>query len=309
MTTRGTTLKRETSAKQTLMRPMITRRYVLEADHQKCCGCGTCAKVCPREAITLSAAQLSYGRLKAKPRVDIDAQKCSFCGECVAMCPMHALDITVNGQPENPVIKGEAFPLLIRTHKTDPAPCRATTDTSYVDNCPVGAISVQAQRNAEGRVVAVEDVSVDKKVCVNCTRCMEEGPQGAFTVTKPYEGRTFLQISRCPSGCQACADACPTHAITYDGVKVNLDQRFCLFCGACENVCPSKANETGPGAVRIVRTGFKHMPIQSGAWTVALDKLVSYQAVSREYDIKGQEKRRKLLLAGLHLETGETGKS
>src|SRR5512140_885325 len=111
MATRGTTLKLETPATQTLTRPMITRRYVLEADHQKCCGCGTCAKVCPREAITLSAAQLTAGRLVAKPRVDIDDKKCSFCGECVVMCPMHALNMMVNSQPEIPVIKGEAFPM------------------------------------------------------------------------------------------------------------------------------------------------------------------------------------------------------
>ena len=91
---------------------------------------------------------------------------------------------------------------------------------------------------------------------------METGPKGGFTVTKPYKGRTFLNIALCPAGCQACADVCPTNCISYDGEKVSLDARFCLFCGACENVCPV------PGAVRIVRTGFVHTPVDSapGAW-------------------------------------------
>jgi hypothetical protein len=42
--------------------------------------------------------------------------------------------------------------------------------------------------------------------------------------------------------------------------------------------------------------------VESGAWTLALEKLVSYYAAVREHDIKGQEKRRKLMLSGLHLE-------
>ena len=44
-----------------------------------------------------------------------------------------------------------------------------------------------------------------------------------------------------------------------------------------------------------------HAPVESGAWTVALEKLVSYQAAVREYDIKGQAKRRKAVIEGLNL--------
>jgi 4Fe-4S ferredoxin len=293
---RGTTRKSDTPRMLTLLRPMITRRYELMADHEKCCGCRICEIVCPREAITLSDVVLSDGRLSEKPRVDIDAAKCSFCGECVALCPTHALSMTVNGQPEVPVVKGEAFPVLIRTMKVDQEVCGASTDVSYIDNCPVEAISADVQRDAAGRVTAVRNVRVDGETCINCTRCMEEGPKGGFTVTKPYKGRARLNVALCPTGCQACADVCPTNAITYDGTQVALDQRFCLFCGACENVCPAE------GAIRIERTGFEHAPVESGAWVAALEKLVSFREVTREYDIKGQEKRRKLLVSGLHLE-------
>ena len=293
---RGTTRKSDTPQVLTLLRPMITRRYELMADHKKCCGCHICEIVCPREAITLSDAVLSDGRLVEKPRVDIDAAKCSFCGECVALCPTHALSMTVNGQPEVPVVKADAFPKLIRTNTVDQGVLGASTDVSYIDNCPVLAISADVQRDAAGWVIAVRDVRVDEEMCINCTRCMEEGPKGGFTVTKPYKGRARLNVALCPAGCQACADVCPTNAITYDGTRVALDQRFCLFCGACENVCPAE------GAIRIERTGFEHTPVESGAWAEALEKLVSYHQVTREYDIKGQEKRRKLVVSGLHLE-------
>ena len=293
---RGTTRKSDTPQVLTLLRPMITRRYELMADHEKCCGCHICEIVCPREAITLSDAVLSDGRLLEKPRVDIDAAKCSFCGECVALCPTHALSMTVNCQPEVPVVKADAFPKLIRTNTVDQGVLGASTDVSYIDNCPVLAISADVQRDAAGWVIAVRDVRVDEEMCINCTRCMEEGPKRGFTVTKPYKGRARLNVALCPAGCQACADVCPTNAITYDGTRVALDQRFCLFCGACENVCPAE------GAIRIERTGFEHTPVESGAWAEALEKLVSYHQVTREYDIKGQEKRRKLVVSGLHLE-------
>jgi len=296
---RGTTLKTDTAERLTLLRPMITRRYELVADHAKCCGCSICQTICPREAIALSAPVLNEGRLVAKPRVDIDETKCSFCGECVALCPTHALSMTVNGQVEVPVLKGEAFPVLTRTMVVDQAACAASNDVSYIDNCPVGAISADVTRDAAGQVTAVRDVRVDDATCINCTRCQEEGPKGGFTVAKPYRGRARLNAALCPAGCQACADVCPTHAITYDGATASLDRRYCLFCSACESVCPVE------GALRIERTGFEHAPVQSGAWMDALAKLVSYHEVKREYDIKGQAKRRELLIGGLHLEVDD----
>ena len=302
MPTRGTTIKQDTAQSQTLLRPMVTRRYQLTVDHEKCCGCGTCAAVCPREAIALAEAEIVEGRLVRGPRVDIDEKLCSFCGECVALCPTHALDMTVNGVREIPVIKGEAFPMLIRTMRVDLAPLEAAAreagDVAYVDNCPVSAIRADVACSDQGQPVGVNDVDVDRQTCINCTHCMEEGPKGGFTVVKPYKGRTFLNIAMCPVGCQACADVCPSNAITYDGAQVDLDPRFCLFCGACERVCPA-ADSNGQKAVRIMRTGFVHTPISSGAWARAVEELVSYKETVREYDVKGQQKRRKLTLEAI----------
>ncbi len=293
MSTRGKTIKYESPQAQTLLRPMITRRFELVANHETCCGCGTCAKICPREAITMSEPVLVAGRLEAKPRVDIDPAKCSFCGECVALCPTHSLAMTVNGQEEVPVQKAEAFPYLIRRVAIDQAVLAATRDVAYIDNCPRGAISADVARSAAGEVTAVQNVAIDRGKCVNCTHCMEEGPQGGFTITKPYRGRAALDVALCPAGCQACVDVCPSRALTYDGARVHLDERFCLYCEACVAVCPAE------GAVRITRTGFLHTPVESGAWRTALEKLVSVQEVVREFDVKGQTKRRNAVLKRL----------
>ena len=291
MTTRGTTLKHQSPERQVLLRPIVTRSYMFSVNHVACCGCSICVTVCPRESIKLSPVNLEGGRIAIRPQIDIDEHTCSFCGECVALCPTHALEMTVNGKPEVPVIKGNAFPSLVRKNVVNVAVCQQSSDTSYVEECPVGAISVTFTEQ-EG-TPRIADVQVDKPVCINCTRCMEKGPQGGFTVTKPYQGRIWLNTSLCPSGCQACADICPSHAITYDGQQVAVDRRFCLFCSACENVCPA------PGAVQVARSGFVHTPITSATWIYAVDKLVSFKEVAREYDVKSQVERRKLMLAEL----------
>ncbi|MHB1317900.1 MAG: 4Fe-4S binding protein [Anaerolineae bacterium] len=293
MATRGSIIKTDTAERLALLRPMVLRRTELTLDRDRCCGCVICSLVCPREAITLSAGELVDGRVVTQPSVDIDEAKCSLCGECVAVCPTHAYQMTVDGKPEIPVIKGEAFPYLLRKIQVNQAAAAASTDVSYIERCPTGSISATIERDADGSVVSVSNVEVDRSTCIACTHCMELGPSGAFTVTKPYQGRVYLDVSLCPEGCQACADVCPTDTITYDGEKVSVDDRFCIHCGACEHVCPVE------GAIHIVRTGIQHSPIESGAWARALDKLVSYDEVSREYDRKGQERRRRAVLKGL----------
>ncbi len=293
MATRGSIIKTDTAERLTLLRPMVLRRVELTLDRDRCCGCVICSLVCPREAITLSDGELVDGRVVTEPSIDIDATRCSLCGECAAVCPTHAYHMTVDGKREIPVISGEAFPYLLRRMRVNQEAAAASTDVSYIERCPTGSISAQIERDADGNVTAVSNVEVDRSTCISCTKCMELGPEGAFTVIKPYLGRVYLDVSLCPPGCQACADVCPTDAIAYDGEKVSVDERFCIHCGACQHVCPVE------GAIRIVRTSIQHTPIESGAWAKALDKLVSYDEVSREYDRKGQARRRKAVLKGL----------
>jgi Ni,Fe-hydrogenase III small subunit/Pyruvate/2-oxoacid:ferredoxin oxidoreductase delta subunit len=55
-----------------------------------------------------------------------------------------------------------------------------------------------------------------------------------------YRGRPALDAAKCRDGCRACADACPTQAVSLDG-GLKLDLGRCLFCTACSDACADGA--------------------------------------------------------------------
>ena len=118
---------------------------------------------------------------------------------------------------------------------------------------------------------------------------------GVYEVLVAHHGQPFrlaehmirLERSLCPAGCQACADICPSHALVMGGGHLLLDDRFCIYCGACAKVCPV------PEALQVKRHRVRHTPIKSGAWIVALEKLISADLAAEELELKSQAKRRK----------------
>lgn len=55
-----------------------------------------------------------------------------------------------------------------------------------------------------------------------------------------FRGRPNIDHAKCPSECHACADACPTQAVTVNG-KARIDLGRCLFCTDCLRACPTGA--------------------------------------------------------------------
>jgi Ni,Fe-hydrogenase III small subunit/ferredoxin len=55
-----------------------------------------------------------------------------------------------------------------------------------------------------------------------------------------FRGRPLLDSSKCPDGCRACIEACPTDALAFDG-ELKVDLGRCLFCSDCVQACPEGA--------------------------------------------------------------------
>src|SRR5262249_50551565 len=65
------------------------------------------------------------------------------------------------------------------------------------------------------------------------------------TLPDLFRGRPLADASKCPDGCRACADACPTKAIEVRESAGRHDLSFdlgrCLFCTDCADACPAGA--------------------------------------------------------------------
>ncbi|RLC67878.1 MAG: hypothetical protein DRI48_01125 [Chloroflexi bacterium] len=312
MSKRGTISKRTSERVITLERAMVTRHYVMKWDLERCVGCQIGPLVCPKEAIVHVEGEIVDGRLAQKPAVDIEADKCILCGMCEVMCPKNAITLTINGQPENPVLVHEAFPELIQSTTFDKESFDWSRKDFVIENCPTEVISYDEQE---------ETLVVDDEYCIRCRQC-EIASDGAFQVTQPWQGQVELHRERCVEGCLACADICPTRAlyIDEDTGELALADYYCIKCGACMQVCPVKpvyeeeeVTVESQGVTKTVvhrrvanadelpiwveRWRIRHHPVQSAAWIEALTKMAADRASMVEIDSKRALKRHDLLKA------------
>src|SRR5258708_6788638 len=66
-------------------------------------------------------------------------------------------------------------------------------------------------------------------------------PAQAPALPDRFRGLPVIDSTKCPDDCRACADACPTDAITVTVAGVRLDLGRCLFCTDCVEACPEGA--------------------------------------------------------------------
>ncbi len=66
-------------------------------------------------------------------------------------------------------------------------------------------------------------------------------PETAPALPDRFRGGPAIDRTKCPDGCRACAEACPTDALRTDGASPALDMGRCLFCAECVEACPEGA--------------------------------------------------------------------
>ncbi|MQY62667.1 4Fe-4S dicluster domain-containing protein [archaeon] len=249
-----------------------------------CNGCGLCALICPKEAIEEIPEVIVKGHLVKRPSIDFDQKSCNLCGECAVICPLNALSMEIDGDSVSTIVKNQAFPRLIKEITLVKEKCDSVCELICQKECPTEAIKVITKISENGEKPEICEVKIDENKCIYCKRCELVCPFGSLNVKRPFQGKVDLNKDLCPEDCVVCIDICPTHAIRLENGKPVVYPDFCIFCSACQKVCPKEA-------ICVSRDWVFHDDIEAAAWLTALKKLTSFKTLRKELLIKATKRR------------------
>lgn len=129
----------------------VIRMKSIEVSPEKCTSCGTCAKLCPTQAITVENG------LPAEINKDL----CVGCGSCASVCSRKAITLE---REVGPVIVTKEL-LIDQDTCVECLICE--------ENCPTGAIKLE-----NGEIV------LDKDKCILCEVCSTKCPVNALKLER-----------------------------------------------------------------------------------------------------------------------------
>lgn len=180
-----------------------------------CLGYGTCSRVCPFGAISMTEDNLPF----------VDITKCTGCRKCEQACPVKVIEVL-------PATKQ----VLVTCHSKDKG-----GDTRK--HCDIGCIGCAACVKVcpfDAPTVSNSLSKIDIEKCKICGLCVTKCPTKAITDFIPSRSKAFI-TDPC-IGCAICAKVCPVDAPYGEAKKkheINKDK--CIGCGICTAKCPVQA--------------------------------------------------------------------
>jgi len=196
-----------------------------------CLGYGTCTRVCPFDAITMTDDHLPF----------VNITKCTGCRKCEAACPTKVIEVL-------PASKQ----VLVTCHSRDKG-----VDTKK--NCQVGCIACRiCAKVCPFDAPSVENnlSRIDLNKCTVCGLCILKCPTNAITDVIAQRPKAFI-LEHC-TGCQICAKVCPVDAPSGELNKLYvIDTTKCIGCGICTAQCPVQAIDGTFNAAEVFASAVK----------------------------------------------------
>jgi ferredoxin len=227
--------------------------FKIKINEDECDSCGMCATVCKAECINDDSKE-------------IDFERCVVCFNCIRECPTSAInfykeqnivqksDVDLNKSSTKPVNRLE--PVTPPGSKNiDHYKSTCTACHLCVSVCPTQVLQPSILHyGLEGFLQPRMDY-ITNFCKYDCVLCTEVCPSGALVKFLP-EDKKFTQLGKSifvkenciveteKKACGACAEVCPTKAvrmIPYENkLKIpEIKNDYCVGCGACEYACPT----------------------------------------------------------------------